>query len=284
MKFLVLGSNGMAGHMIALYLLERGHEVIGLARQEGVFPNTIICDVMDGTKCKKVIEETAPDVVVNAIGILNRAVDENLARGIYINSYFPHMIAPCCDAIGARFVHISTDCVFSGKKGSYTEADIPDETSSYGRTKWLGEVTEGNHLTIRTSIIGPELKNDGIGLFHWFMREQGSVNGFTNVYWSGVTTLELARAIESAVQQEVSGLLFLSNNKKISKCDLLTLIKGTFGLLDIDIIPDGEMHSDKSLICTRTDFTFVVKDYQVMIEELKEWMDNHYTIYRGIYK
>ena len=194
------------------------------------------------------------------------------------------MLADCCDKVGAKLIHISTDCVFSGKKGDYIESDVADEVSAYGRTKLLGEVTHGNHLTIRTSIIGPELKSDGIGLFHWFMYQQGQVSGYAHVMWSGVTTIELAKAIDFAAKQDISGLLFLSNNTKISKYDLLGMFNKAFRNPLLKINRENTIQSDKSFLCTRDDFVYNVPDYQTMVELMKKWMFDHKNWYQQYFE
>ena len=180
MKYLILGARGMAGHMVALYLQEQGHEVVGYARQQSPVCETIVGDAFETDKINSIIENGKYDVVVNCIGILNKAVDRDLANGIFINSYFPHYVAQCCDLYGCKLIHISSDCVFSGNAAGYAEDDVPDETSYYGRTKFLGEVTAGIHLSMRTSIVGPELKESGIGLFNWFMHQKEEIRGFAH--------------------------------------------------------------------------------------------------------
>ncbi len=202
MRIIVFGANGMAGHMVALYLQEQGHEVTGFVkRKNDMFP-CIEGNAMDTKLVKEILagESINYDIIINCIGILNKAVDAKLAEGIYINSVLPHLLEECVSGTKTRVIHISSDCVFSGNTGHYRENSHPDAESYYGRTKALGELGDGNNLTIRTSIVGPELKKDGIGLFHWFMSQTGFVNGFTEVIWSGVTTLELAKAIDSAMK------------------------------------------------------------------------------------
>ena len=169
MKYLILGVNGMAGHMVAQYLLEQKHDVTGFAKKESAICKTIIGDACRKDELLDAITADDFDVVVNCIGVLNTAVDKKLSDGIYLNSVFPHFLAEKLENTKSKLIHISTDCVFEGTKGKYTEEDLPDATSYYGRSKALGEVCDNRNLTIRTSIIGPELKENGIGLFHWFM-------------------------------------------------------------------------------------------------------------------
>jgi len=280
MRFLIMGANGMAGHAAALYLRERGHEVAGFAKRTSPVCETVTGDARDREAVARAIREQRPDVVVNCIGVLNARVDENLADGIYLNSFLPHELARRCDEARCKLIHISTDCVFSGKTGAYTEDSVPDETSFYGRTKYLGEVIGGRHLTFRTSIVGPELKDGGVGLFHWFMGQKGPVNGFAGVLWSGVTTIQLAAAVERAAEEDLRGLYQLSNNQKISKYELLRLF-GQYCREDrIEILPREEPVNDKTLVCTRRDFSYRVPDYEAMVMEMAAWIQSHGELYR----
>ena len=123
------------------------------------------------------------------------------------NSLLPHHLQSISEEIGAKLIHISTDCVFSGKTGSYTESSLRDADDVYGRTKALGEIISNQHLTIRTSIVGPELKINGEGLLHWFLTStEKELNGFSKVFWGGVTTVELAKAIEFAISHDINGV------------------------------------------------------------------------------
>lgn len=279
MKYLILGVNGMAGHMIAGYLLEQGYEVTGFAREDYGICKTIIGDALRHTDVYTAILSGEFDVVINAIGVLNKAVDENLKDGIYINSYLPHFVASCCDEAGVKLIHISSDCVYLGNSAGYIETDAPNETSYYGRTKFLGEVMYGDHLTIRTSIIGPEIKNYGVGLFHWFMKQTGEVNGYLHVMWSGVTTLELAKAVEKAAACNLKGLYFLSNNVPIAKHDLLVLFNKYCRREKVEISKSDFPISNRLLICTRKDFEYVVPSYEEMVAEMAVWIGNHKDLY-----
>ena len=282
MKYLILGANGMAGHMLAAWLSVQGMEVLGFAGSPSPICETIIGDARDEATIHRVLELSDADVVVNAIGLLNKAVDRNIAAGIYLNSYLPQMLAEACERLKKKFVHISTDCVFTGTKGEYTESSIPDEISLYGRTKCLGETTLGTALTLRTSIIGPELKENGIGLFHWFMSQRGEVGGYCRVLWSGVTTLELAHAIKEAVRQNVKGLYHLTNGKKISKYELLSMFN-QYCRKDncrVKIHPLDEPISDKTLISIRRDFIYSVPTYEQMVQDMAVWIKEHLSLYR----
>lgn len=283
MKVLVFGANGMAGHMIATYLCEKGYDVTGFAKQDLGICKYIIGDALDKNAVKEVLEKEEYDVVINAIGVLNKAVDANLADGIYLNSVFPHYLVNCLQDKKTKVIHISSDCVFSGTRGAYEETMQPDADSYYGKTKALGEINDHKNLTMRTSIVGPEIKSDGIGLFHWFMSQTGIVNGFTEVIWSGVTTLELAKAIEAAIHQNVTGLYHLVNNQTINKHDLLVLFNKFINDSKTVIHENGSFSSDKSLVNSRNDFNYQVPSYEQMIQEMGTWMKNHMSIYEQYY-
>lgn len=281
MRIIVFGANGMAGHMVALYLQEQGHEVTGFVkRKNDMFP-CIEGNAMDTKLVKEILagESINYDIIINCIGILNKAVDAKLAEGIYINSVLPHLLEECVSGTKTRVIHISSDCVFSGNTGHYRENSHPDAESYYGRTKALGELGDGNNLTIRTSIVGPELKKDGIGLFHWFMSQTGFVNGFTEVIWSGVTTLELAKAIDSAMKQGLTGLYHLVNNTVISKYELLCLFNRYLNENRTVIHQNGSFINDKSLEDTRLELQHKIPSYEVMVQELAVWMQKHPWLY-----
>lgn len=280
MRYLIFGINGMAGHMIGTYLMEKKHQVTGVARQESSICNTIVCDISDKERVKRVLEEEPYDIVINCVGKLNKFVDEKLSEGIYVNSEFPHWLAEQLENTDKKLIHISTDCVFEGTKGSYTENDIPDATSYYGRSKMLGEVVDNKNLTLRTSIIGPELKSNGIGLYHWFMQQQGKVNGFEKAIWSGVTTLQLAKVIEQDAVLQQTGLYHLSNNQKISKYQLLQLFNQYCRKDKIEIEKNTSFECDKSIINTRQQ-KYEIPTYEEMICDMGKWIKEHKDIYKN---
>ncbi len=278
MKYLILGVNGMAGHMIAQYLKENGQTVTGFAKNQSAICPTIKGDAFDVKDIEKVLASDDYDYVINCIGVLNQFVDANPAEGIFLNSVLPHLLAENLVDKKTKLIHISTDCVFEGTKGQYHENDIPDATSYYGRSKMLGEVVDDKNLTIRTSIVGPELKKEGIGLFHWFMSQTDYVYGYEKVLWTGVTTLQLAKFIEMDWRNSHTGLYHLVNNKVISKHDLLELFNRYCRKHPIQIRSNKKIVSDKSLVNTRKD-KVVIPDYQTMVKELENWITEHSAIY-----
>lgn len=283
-KVLVLGSTGMLGHQVVLRLTQNSDfEVFDLSFRNKFRDETIICDVTDFKKLGQVIEDIRPDFIVNCIGILIKGSNENPKNSILINAYLPHFLSGECDKIGAKVIHISTDCVFSGKKGGYQDSDFRDADDVYGRGKALGEINSEKHLTLRTSIIGPELKKNGEGLFHWFMMQSGMVNGFSEAYWGGVTTFQLAKCIEEAIINNLSGLLHVSNGKKISKLEILELFKKIWKKDDVEIQKIESKVVDKSLQVSSS-FDFNIPSYEKMFLELNEWMLQHEGIYNTTYQ
>ena len=278
-RILLFGATGMAGHIAYYYLSSLGrYEIIDVVFRTPLTDQSIVVNVTDKNAVAKVVREQKPDIILNCVGVLIKGSKEHPDNAIYINAYFPHQLAVLADEIGAKLIHISTDCVFSGSKGNYTETDFRDADDVYGRSKALGEVINDKDLTLRTSIIGPELKRNGEGLFHWFMNQTGQVNGFQTAIWGGVTTLELAKAIDAAIQQGKVGLIQLSNGIGISKYDLLHLFKDIWNK-DIEILPYDGNGIDKSIACS-TKFDYEIPSYKQMLVEQYQWMQNHKELYK----
>ena len=164
MKFLILGCNGMAGHMITLYLKEQGYEVDGFARSESRLVKTIKGDARDTDLLERTIKEGDYGAVVNCIGILNKFAESDHEAAVFLNSYLPQYLAKVTEEMHTQIIHISTDCVFSGSRGGYRESDFPDGEMFYDRSKALGEIVNSKDITFRMSIIGPDISSDGIGL------------------------------------------------------------------------------------------------------------------------
>jgi dTDP-4-dehydrorhamnose reductase len=277
-KFLVLGATGMAGHTISLFLAESGHEVATFSRTTFPYGENINGDIMDQAFLRLILLKKY-DVVINCIGILNNACDRDPARAVYLNSYLPHLIADYLKNTPTRLFQMSTDCVFSGKSAPYSEKSLRDGETFYDRTKALGEINDKKNVTFRNSIIGPDMKKDGIGLFNWFMKQKGTIHGYSGAIWTGVTTLTLVKAMEQAAKEDVTGIYNLVNNTSISKLELLKLFNKTFKENEIDILPSSEVKVDKTLLNIRNDFSFAVPSYEQMIFEMKEWIYSHKSLY-----
>lgn len=283
-KVLLFGATGMAGHICYYYLRSTGrYEITNVVYRTKLTEDSLVIDVMNRNAIAQIVQEVSPDLIINCIGVLIKGSKEHPDNAIWINAYFPHLLKKCADGVGAKLIHISTDCVFSGKKGNYTENDYRDADDIYGRSKALGEIINDKDLTIRTSIIGPEIKMNGEGLFHWFMHQKGQINGFTTAIWGGVTTLELAKAIDIAIQQEKVGLIQLSNGVGITKFDLLHLFKRIWNKQEIDIVPYDGNGIDKSMVRSER-FNYKVPGYEDMLKELAVWMRLNNHLYKKTYK
>jgi len=279
MRILILGGDGMLGHQL-FKQLKNNHDVWVTLRQdlavykkfmlfstENTYPGI---DVRSPGKLAEVLADFHPDAVVNAVGIVKQLPEASESiPSIEINALFPHRLALLCKDISARMIHLSTDCVFSGKKGNYKESDTSDPDDLYGRTKFLGEITEKHCLTLRTSMIGQELSRKK-NLLEWFLAQNETVQGYNKFVFSGFTTLELSRVIENMILNypDASGIYHVSSDP-ISKFDLLSLIKE--GLkLPIEIIPDESFACDRSLDSSkfRQEFNYNPPTWEEMIDEL----------------
>lgn len=269
----------MAGHIISLYLSEKGHSVIGLARSKSAYIPTIVGDATDKNLLKETVTNGNFDAVINCIGILNQFAEINHAQAVYLNGYLPHFLADLTSDSETQIIHMSTDCVFSGKTGNYTEASFPDGTTFYDRTKAIGEINDGKNLTLRNSIVGPDIKPSGIGLLNWFMQQNGSVNGYTGAIWTGQTTLQLAKTMEAAVKDRVHGLINAVPDCSITKYELLRLFNKYLRGDELQVIPVDGVTADKSLIRTNKEFDYVIPDYETMVAEMGEWMKSHRSLY-----
>lgn len=279
MNFFILGCNGMAGHIISLYLKQQGHSVLGFARTKSKYVDSIVGDAFDTELLKKLITENRFDAVVNCLGMLNQFAENDKASASFINSYLPHFLAKITEDKETQIIHMSTDCVFSGKVGSYTEDSFCDGQTFYDRSKALGELVDSKNITLRNSIVGPDINVKGIGLLNWFMNQSGEINGYTKSIWTGQTTLQLAKTIEKAALEKAHGLYNAVPDHSISKFELLNLFNHYFKDNSLNIVPVEGILADKSLIRTNFKFNFLIPDYETMITELAEWIQNHNEMY-----
>ena len=284
MKILVLGASGMAGHIITLYFKEQGYDVTGFTRKPIAYCKNILGDAMNPEDVKKAIFSENFDVVINAIGVLNQNAEDHKAMAVMLNGYLPHFIADTLRDSKTKLIHMSTDCVFAGNTGPYYEDSFPDGRIFYDRSKAIGEINDEKNLTFRNSIVGPDCNEKGIGLFNWFMKQNGPINGFTGAIWTGVTTLTLAKAMEQAIKENLTGLYNLVNNESINKFELCGLFNKYFRNGKIVINPSDRLQLDKSLRHRRTDFSFVVPSYEQQIKEMADWVNAHKDFYPHYFK
>jgi len=269
MKILVIGSNGMAGHMIAKYFKIQNFEVHTLARSNADYNidieniNDLDFNFLDRY-----------DFVINCIGLLVKDSVERPDRAAIINSWFPHYLEYKLSKSKTKLIHLSTDCVFNGEKGNYVESDIHTEINSYGKSKSFGEINNTKDITFRMSIIGTEIKNTGTGLLNWTLNStETNLPGWDNAWWNGITTLQLAKCIEQYINNpSISGIYHLVNNEnKINKYELLCKINDIFNLGKTIIKTQGPKSVNKILIDTRKDFNFVIPEYHQQLLELKNF-------------
>ncbi|TGK51910.1 SDR family oxidoreductase [Leptospira kanakyensis] len=289
MKILILGTSGMLGSATYRLLPEYGHEVFGTLRQSkqtesitNFFPNSknliYNIDVLNTDHLNQVITQIRPDVIINCVGIikqLNISIDPLYV--LPINSLLPHRLAELAFRVGARLVHISTDCVFDGKVGNYKETDKANADDLYGKSKELGEIKDKpNVITLRTSLIGHELQSNH-SLVDWFLTQSIAVRGFKKAIFSGLTTVEMAKVIQKYIlpNPKLSGLFHLSV-EPISKFDLLQLIKEEYEK-NIEIIPDWETSIDRSLDSSKfREITgYEPGKWRQMIFEMKSYYDKY---------
>ena len=284
MKILILGASGMAGHIITLYFKEQGYDVTGFTRRPVSYCRNILGDAMNVADIKAALNSDNYDIVINCIGILNQFAEENKADAVFLNGFLPHYVADTLRNSKTKLIHMSTDCVFAGNTGPYYEDSFPDGKIFYDRSKAIGEVNDEKNLTFRNSIIGPDPNEKGIGLFNWFMKQNGTIGGYTGAIWTGVTTLTLAKAMEQAIKENLTGLYNLVNNESINKFDLLKLFNKYFRENNVDIQPNANLQLDKSLRHKRTDFSFIVPSYEKQVKEMQEWVYAHKELYPHYFK
>lgn len=281
-KFLILGANGMVGHLISIYLIESGYDVSTLTRRPFPYGKNIVLDASDFISLKRIILNSNFDFIINSIGVLNDQAEKNKSLAVQINSFLPLFLMEITSNTNTKIIHLSTDCVFSGNSEYYLENSIKDGQSFYDKSKALGEIINNKDITFRNSIVGPDISENGIGLLNWFLKQTDPIYGYSNVFWNGVTSLELSKAIVHFSEKNYSGIYHLVNNKPISKLNLLRLFNKYFRNNEVNIIDNPNKISNKVLKNTRTDVDYNVPDYDRMIYELSLWVKNH-NIYGKIY-
>tara|TARA_B100000780_G_C21081605_1_gene435584 strand:- start:69 stop:938 length:870 start_codon:yes stop_codon:yes gene_type:complete len=282
-KVLVLGNKGMLGHVLyeTVQTIEfsEKYDVIGINRSDDNRDNkSFRLDVLNFIELEQFIKNKQPQYIVNCIGTLVEASINKPSLAVHTNSLLPHFLNEISEKYNFKLIHISTDCVFDGRKGTYNESDEKTETNYYGLTKNLGEIDNNRNLTIRTSIIGPELKSNSTGLFDWIVSEKGNtIHGYSSAMWSGLTTIELAKFIIWSLNKDLTGIVHATNSIGISKYDLINLITETFDL-NIDLLKNKDYRSDKTLLNTKVD-NYSFPSYITMVKEMKDWISLNKCIY-----
>jgi dTDP-4-dehydrorhamnose reductase len=281
LKVLIIGGGGMLGHRLFAHLrpshdtrvtLHRGvadYSKYGLFDRETAYPDV---DAADTDRLFSIVSEFRPEAIVNCVGIVKQlSIAKESIPSLEVNALLPHRLALIARSVGARVVHFSTDCVFSGRRGNYAETDMPDPEDLYGRTKLLGELDQDGCITLRTSLIGHELERK-TSLLEWFLAQKARIRGFRKAVFSGFTTIEAARIVETLIVRhpEASGVWHVSSDP-IDKYTLLNLIKKHYGL-DTEIEVDDEFHCDRSLNSARfrERFQYSPPRWESMIEEMSK--------------
>ena len=283
-KVLVLGNKGMLGHVLYETFQAndnfKKYDVIGINRSvDNADSNSYTLDVLKLDELEHFIKNKQPNYIVNCIGSLVEASINRPSLAIQTNSLLPHFLNEISEKYNFKLIHISTDCVFDGSKGRYKESDKKTETNYYGLTKNLGEINNDRNLTIRTSIIGPEIKLKTTGLFDWVISQKcNTIHGYSRAIWSGLTTIELAKFIIWSLDKEITGIVHATNSLGISKYDLVKLINKTFDL-NIDVLENKDYEIDKTLLNTKIN-NYNFPSYIKMIEEMKDWIDNNNNMYK----
>ncbi len=279
-RVLVLGSTGMIGHQIFRYLnLSQDYELFNFSFRKKLNEDSIIIDAINEETFFTNIAELKPNFIINCIGILIEQCNQDILRAIQLNAAFPQKLLHFADEMGCQLIHMSTDCVFSGRKQEpYVETDQKDGVDIYAKTKGLGEIINDRHLTLRTSVIGPELKEDGNELFNWFMSQAGEIYGYRQAFWSGVSSLELAKVVKWAIDNDTRGLYHVTNGKPISKYELLSLMK-KHTQSKVVINPTDRYRVDKSFIDTRQEINFKIPSYDEMIFNMVELTKAEHYLY-----
>lgn len=276
-KVLILGSTGLIGHQIYTFLKKKNKYQLFNVSKSKLNSDTILLDATNYLKLEKEIINIKPEFIINCIGILIEKSEKFPDIATKLNSNLPKQLEATSKKLKFKIIHMSTDCVFSGNKGNYNEYDIPDGETDYAKSKIKGEIDSKVHLTIRTSVIGPELKK-GSELFDWFMRAKDKVNGYTGSIWSGVTTLELSKMVFYCIENNINGIYNFTSSVPTTKYELLLTIKDVFNK-DIIVKKTVGVETNKVLIDNRKLINFNVPNYSTMIKDLYHEMKNNLGIF-----
>jgi dTDP-4-dehydrorhamnose reductase len=272
MKLLILGAGGMVGHMLSAYFRANTRHTVFSTSRDPRDKTSLFLDVMNEYQVQHALELVRADAVINCIGLLPEKASGEQSEALEVNGLLPHRLRLIVERNGGKLIQVSTGCVFSGKRDGYTEHDLPDGGSVYAITKAMGEVRGERHLTLRTALIGPEIRPEARGLFARFLKQSGEVGGRTKWIGNGITTLQLAKTLHLMLEQEVTGVYHLAAPERISEYDLLLLIQRIFHVKHASVIPVETDGRNGILKNTRTDFADIVPGYQQMLYELRTWM------------
>ena len=278
-KVLILGNRGMLGHVLYEAFqtndFAEKYDVIGINRYYNHRDKkSFKLDVLNFDEFEQFINQKQPKYIINCVGFLVNDSLNNPSLAIQTNSLLPHFLNNISEKYNFKLIHISTDCVFDGNKGMYKESDTKTETNYYGLTKNLGEIDNNRNLTIRTSIIGPELKSNPTGLFNWVIsQKEKNITGYSNAIWTGLTTIELSKFIIWSLDKDLTGIVHATNSIEISKYDLIKLINKIFDL-NISLHKNIDYKISKTLLNTKIK-NYNFPSYIEMINEMKDWIEKN---------
>ncbi len=288
MNILILGISGMIGHILYRHLaLKTDWNIYGTLRSKSKLKffknnnlkNIFIYNIKDQNQIQKIFKFIKPSLVINCIGLVkqNKSL-KNISETIFTNSLYPNLLSKICNDYNIRLIHFSTDCVFSGQVGQYSETSIPDASDLYGRTKFLGELHSSKTLTIRTSFIGHQL-SEKYALLEWFLKQNNKCKGFYNAIYSGLPTIEISEIMMNYIipNNNISGLFHVSS-EPITKFKLLNLIKNTYNH-NIEIIKDEKVHINRSLLSNKfkTLTNYECPSWDIMIKKMFKYRKLSYV-------
>lgn len=277
LKVVVYGGTTMAGHIIAEHLPNIGNYKIITINESEIFNDN------NSFNTGKYVIKANVDVAINCIRCLVEECEQNISKANLYNNHFPKYLEQYYNDKKTKVIHLSTDCVFSGTKGNYSEGQKPDGNSVYAKTKALGEINNQKDVTIRTSYIGPNIGDSSEELFHWFiMQKNKSVSGYTKAFWNGLTTLELTKGIDKIIKMNIGGIYHLAPTTNLSKYQLLKLIKTTWKKEDISLHKDSSVSYNRTLVDSRK--LIEINTYENMLIELFNFMSSRKQIYKQYFQ
>lgn len=277
MKIILLNSDGATGHVVKKYL-EKMNNIVTPIIMSDIFHSIREISEKPYFFIENILSKNKYDVIINLARIINNNAENNPLDSIMINSYLPKFLERITKKKTTKVVHVSTDCVFSGDNGPNYETNLKDGTSYYAISRSLGEINNLKDLTIRTSVIGPDTNPKGNRLFNWFMMNKESIKGFNNVFWNGITSIELSKILVGLLLNDINGIIHIGADK-ISKYELLKKFNNNFKANKIEIREHPNIKNNKVLLSNRKDYNIKVSSYEVMLKEMKDWIQQNQNIY-----
>lgn len=277
-RVLILGSSGMLGHVAMIRLEELGYSVFGVSNARKFGGISTLLDVSSKKDLDLFLDKNDFDVIVNCIALLVSDSEEYKDLAVYLNSFIPHFLETKYMETNTKIIHVSTDGVFSGKGAPYSENSPHDTESFYGRSKSLGEIVNAKDLTVRSAFWGPDLNEASTSFFNWILNQNDTIKGFSNHIFNGVSSLEFAGFVDTAIRDNLKGIFHLTANIPISKCDFMLSVREVFGLKNA-IIPVEAQSVNRTLMNNRSDIPYAEADYATMLLTCKKWIQERKMFY-----